>query len=182
LAGEVKRRPASVFLTGFMGSGKTEVGRALAQQLHWEFVDLDHRIEEKGRPIHEIFVAEGEAAFRSLENASLRELLQETSGHRVVALGGGTFCQQANTSLLRSARQPVVFLDAPVEELWRRCQSHRGGAVRPLLQDRNQFNRLYQQRQPYYAAADLTVQTLEKSAAAAAQEIAEWLRNSHFLN
>ena len=57
-----------------------------------------------------------------------------------------------------------------------------GVAVRPLLQDRNQFNRLYQQRQPYYAAADLTVQTLEKSAAAAAQEIAEWLRNSHFLN
>ena len=111
-----------------MGSGKTEVGRALAQQLHWEFVDLDHRIEEKGRPIHEIFVAEGEAAFRSLENASLRELLQETSGHCVVALGGGTFCQRANTTLLRSARQPVVFLDAPVEEQWRRCQSHRGGA------------------------------------------------------
>src|SRR5207237_9149596 len=126
-----------------MGSGKTEVGRALAQQLHWEFVDLDHRIEEKGRPIHEIFVAEGEAAFRSLENASLRELLQVTSGYRVVALGGGTFCQQANAPLLRSARQPVVFLVAPVEELWRSCQSHRCGAVRLMLQSRIQFDGLY---------------------------------------
>ena len=71
-----------------MGSGKTEVGRALAQRLHWEFVDLDHRIEEKGRAIHEIFAVEGEAAFRALETAALGELLQQTWTHSIVALGG----------------------------------------------------------------------------------------------
>ena len=181
MAGEVKRRPLSVFLTGFMGSGKTEVGRALAQRLDWEFVDLDHRIEEKGRAIHEIFADEGEAAFRAIETATLRQVLQETKAHRVVALGGGTFCMPANVDLLRPARQPVIFLDAPVEELWRRCQRH-SESVRPLLQDRKQFDELYRQRRPYYAAADLTVPTAGESAASSARIIESWLRNNHDLN
>src|SRR5438552_2605068 len=158
-----------------MGSGKTEVGRALAQRLHWEFVDLDHRIEENGRAIHEIFAAEGEAAFRAIETATLRELLQESSPHRIVALGGGTFCEAANVELLRSARQMVVFLDAPVEELWRRCNRH-GGSVRPLRQDRTQFNTLCQQRRPHYANADFAVQSAGKSVADVAAEIETLLR------
>src|ERR1700722_16870699 len=123
----------AVFLVGFMGAGKSSVGRSLARRLGWSFEDLDDRIEAHARrSVPEIFRDLGETEFRRLETTSLRELLSELgAGPRVVALGGGAFAQPENAALLEHAGVPVIFLDGSAEELFRRCEQERRG--RPLL-------------------------------------------------
>lgn len=98
--------PRAVFLVGFMGAGKTSVGRALGAMLGWPFEDLDERIQKReGRSIENIFRESGEAAFRQAEHSALRELLSGPAKSQcVVALGGGAFAQEENTALLRVRR------------------------------------------------------------------------------
>src|ERR1700684_4113965 len=132
------RKIRAVVLIGFMGAGKSSVGRALAEQLGWTFEDLDDRIEQQeGRKVAEIFGASGEVGFRRAEHAALKELLRELrSGvERIVALGGGAFVQRKNAALIEAGAVPTVFLDAAVEELWRRCrqQGEQQGIESPLL-------------------------------------------------
>ncbi len=167
----------AVFLVGFMGAGKTSVGRALALQLEWRFVDLDSRIEaQAGRTIAEIFRESGESAFRREETAALRTLLDELRQGvaAVVALGGGAFVQAENAALLREFGARVVFLDAPVEELRRRC-AHLGGA-RPLFADENQFRQLYEARRSGYMKAGFRVETAGKTVSQVVAEINQRLR------
>src|SRR5579864_9418816 len=103
--------PQIVALTGFMGAGKTTVGRALADLLKWRFVDLDSEIESRyGQSIPEIFAARGERRFRELEAEALRSVLEQPTGPAVIALGGGTFVQPENADLLRRVDVRVVFL------------------------------------------------------------------------
>jgi len=170
----------AVFLVGFMGAGKSSVGRALGEHLHWTFEDLDDRIERReGRTVAEIFRNSGESAFRQAEQAALRSVLEELHGGvaRVVALGGGTFAQTANTALLEAAGVPSVFLDAPVDELWRRCrkQANEAGAERPLLKSMEQFRQLYEGRRKSYSKAGLKVNTGSRTVDAIAAEIADAL-------
>ncbi len=168
--------PAVVFLVGFMGAGKTSVGHALALKLGWRFLDLDHRIEtQAGQTIAEIFQASGETEFRRAETAALRELLDELrqDAAAVVALGGGAFIQAENARLLWEFGAPVVFLDAPVEELRRRCRHV--GAARPLFADENQFRQLYEARRSGYMAAGLRVETSGKTVLQVATEITQQL-------
>lgn len=172
--------PIAVFLVGFMGAGKSSVGRALAQQLNWLFEDLDDRIVKlEGRSVPEIFRASGEAAFRQAEHAALRQVLEDLHSGiaRVIALGGGAFAQPGNAALLKDADVPTVFLDASVSELWRRCcaQASETGAERPLLQDQDQFRRLYQVRRKSYAAASFKIDTGFRSLETIAAEIARKL-------
>ena len=150
----------AIFLVGFMGSGKTTVGEELARRLGWEFVDLDARIERhEHSTIGEIFRVRGEAAFRQAETATLREFLASPPAcGSIVALGGGAFVRKENRELLEA--WPTVFLEAPVDELWRR--SHHDAVERPLRKDRNQFESLYRERIPSYQKATLTVDTLGK--------------------
>jgi shikimate kinase len=156
-------RPSTIdriFLVGFMGAGKTTVGRLLAQRLHLPFVDLDDLIREReGRDIAEIFRQSGEEYFRSVESECLRDLVQGAASEtpRVIALGGGAFVRAENAALLRQTGAPVVFLDASVDELRRRCAG--AGAERPLFRDENQFRQLYEARRGGYMAADLRVET-----------------------
>ena len=175
----------AVFLVGFMGAGKTAVGRVLGRRLGWPFEDLDDRIEAReGRSIAEIFRNFGEAEFRRAERAALRELFQEleSSGPRVVALGGGAFAQAENAALLKSAGVATIFLDAPAEELWRRCHqqeaAHEANAARerPLRQDEARFRQLYSERLPHYLAATVRVDTLGKDIEAVGVEIAATLK------
>jgi shikimate kinase len=166
-----KRLPAAkratgnaVFLVGFMGAGKTSVGRALGQQLNWVFEDLDNRIEQReGRTVAEIFRDSGEPAFRRAERAALEQVLEELRGGvaRIVALGGGAFVQKENAALMLSAKVPTVFLDAPVEQLWERCsqQASDTGTERPLLRSIEQFRELYKTRRTSYAKASLQMET-----------------------
>ncbi|HYH00688.1 MAG TPA: shikimate kinase [Terriglobales bacterium] len=166
------RLRTAVFLVGFMGAGKTSVGRALARQLHWRFIDLDERVEARERrTVAEIFRDRGETAFRQAESAALLELLDELrSGTRaVIALGGGAYVQPQNADLIHASNSAVVFLDAPIEELRRRCTAK--GDVRPLFQDEDQFRKLYEARRAHYLHADFLVSTMDKSVYDVAREI-----------
>jgi len=164
-------RPRAVFLVGFMGAGKTSVGRALAARLGWRFLDLDDRIEAReGRTVREIFEQSGEAAFRRSESAELQTLLNEVNGTATVAaLGGGAFVQPDNAASLRQLAAPIIFLDAPVETLSERCWS--AMEVRPLFRDAQSFRRLYEARRPVYMGATIRVDTAGKSIEAVADEI-----------
>ena len=173
----------AAFLVGFMGSGKNAVGRELARRLRWDFVDLDAQIEAREQQtISEIFRLRGEPAFRLAETNALRDLLAssmcadgtEKSLQRdcVVALGGGAFVQEANRELLRN--WPTVFLDAPPDELWQRCEQD--GVERPLRKNRTQFARLYAERLPYYRQASLVVETTGKQLASICEEIEHALK------
>jgi shikimate kinase len=169
----------AVFLVGFMGAGKTSVGRALGRRLNWLFEDLDDRIEQhEGRTIAEIFRESGEPAFRRAEHSALRQALAESRSGlaRIVALGGGAFVQQRNAALLKAAAVPTVFLDAPVEELWRRCRGQASiAAERPLLRSQEQFHRLYETRRKSYLRASHKISTSGRSVDAVAAEIAQRL-------
>lgn len=154
------RRIGLVCLAGFMGSGKTTVGRLLASQTGSRFVDLDERIETAaGMSIREFFERHGEPPFRELEHETLAKVLGESaeSGEAaIVALGGGTFAQAQNRELLRKAGAAVVWLDCPIEELIRRCATMTN---RPLFRDELSLRQLYEQRLPSYQIADARVES-----------------------
>jgi len=162
-----------IFLVGFMGSGKSAVGRRLAARLGCDFLDLDALIESAaGCAIHEVFDRQGEAAFRELEHRELRKLVpvrpggQGNAPRRVVALGGGAFTQEGNLELIESSGAVSVWLDAPPEVLLARCGCQT--VDRPLARDREGFLKLHAQRLPFYARARVRV-----NAAAPAEDVVE---------
>jgi shikimate kinase len=164
-----------VALTGFMGAGKSTVGRELASALGSICLDLDDEVEKsQQRPIRDLFRDFGEPGFREIESAALRELLNKLSGNTVVALGGGTFVQPNNVDLLTRFGARVVFLDAPAEELFARCLAATAPEenLRPLAADPDAFFSLYKQRQAHYRAAHVVVATSGKTPAEIAREIA----------
>ena len=166
------RERRTVFLVGFMGAGKTTVGRALSRRLGVPFEDLDDRIQQReGKTIEQIFRESGEAEFRRAETAALRELVGDLSlSHRVVALGGGAFVQPVNAALIEDAKVHCVFLDAPVEELLRRCGEE--PKERPLRRDAKQFRELYEARRQSYLKAAVRIETHGKDVDTVAAEVA----------
>ena len=169
----------SVFLAGFMGAGKSSVGRALGRRLDWIFEDLDDRIAARERrAVAEIFRDSGELEFRRAEHAALQQVLRELESGcaRIVALGGGAFVGE-NAALLKASGGPTVFLDAPVEELWERCcaQARQSGVERPLLRSMEQFRKLYETRRRNYSQASLKIQTGGRDVDTIVDEIAETL-------
>lgn len=169
----------AVVLVGFMGAGKTSVGRTLARQLGWVFDDLDDLIERsEGRSVEEIFRQSGEAGFRAAERKALQELIAGlSSAPRVIGLGGGAFVQPDNAALLAGPGLKVVFLDAPVEELWRRCELDR--RERPLQRSEEQFRRLYEERKPAYLKAAIRIDTAGKDIETVTAEVACSLDSGH---
>ena len=165
----------AIVLVGFMGAGKTCVGRELGRRLGWPFVDLDDRVQAREkRTIAEIFRASGEAEFRRAEHDALDELLKEIeSGPMVIAVGGGAFTQPENTSLLDACLATTVFLDASADELWRRCGDD--PTERPLRRDEQVFRQLYESRRPRYLRAQFHVDTAGKKVSQIATEIAHSL-------
>lgn len=152
---KLKGSPA-ICLVGFMGCGKSTVGRLLAGRLGWAFVDLDAEIERRsGVSIAEIFDGQGEARFRNLEHEALREQLSlALEGRaRVLALGGGAFADERNRLRLELGGVSI-WLECPVEKLWPRVAAL---PHRPLARDREAFERLYQERLSQYRLADFTV-------------------------
>ena len=160
-----------------MGAGKTTVGRALAKSLRWNFLDLDDVIEQREhKDVAEIFALFGEPAFRSMESEALEALLQDrqAGGDLVLALGGGAFVQKQNRDALISAGAITVLLEAPLEELRRRCQAEQ--KARPLARQDARFNELFAVRRADYALARFTVQTLGKSVEQVTAEIEQLLK------
>ncbi len=158
------------YLTGPMGSGKSTVGRALADRLGAELVDLDDVVVEiAGKAVPAIFEAEGEARFRDLEERALGMVAQRT-GPLVVATGGGVVLRAANRFRM-AASGTVVYLHADVDALLERTA---GDTSRPLLQvddPRAKLEALQAERDPLYRQADLTVETAGRSPEAIADEI-----------
>ena len=162
-----------VVLVGFMGSGKSSVGRELARRFGAPFVDVDERIESAaGCRIRDLFAREGEPAFRAREKAALRDALSVNGC--VIATGGGAFADEENRALLR-AYGPVVYLEAAVETLLGRLAADLG---RPLLrvEDREAVVRaLLSRRVPGYRTADLTVRTDGRTVDEVAGQVADWI-------
>lgn len=147
----------NMILCGFMGCGKTSVGRRAAKLLGREFCDLDLYIEERaGMSVSEIFARQGEAGFRRWEAQAVREVAGRPG--LVIASGGGTVLSQENVDAFHKEGGVVVFLDAPLAALQERLKNDKR---RPLLQvpDRRRvIAELFAKRAPLYrAAADVTV-------------------------
>jgi shikimate kinase len=145
-------------LTGFMGAGKTTVGRLLATRLNWDFLDLDAHVESRtGLSVPSIFAAHGESYFRKLESQALASALGQS--HIVLALGGGTPEILTNRLLLeQTPGTTTIFLDAPFPTLFDRCMmqalnpdtSADPGQTRPLLADPATAEARFLARQPIY--------------------------------
>jgi shikimate kinase len=126
----MSERRRNIYLVGFSGSGKSTVGRRLARQLRYAFVDTDEIIErQSGRSIAAIFDEEGEPAFRAWERKVVVSLAPVTTGRTVIALGGGALLDARNRRAVLSSGL-VVYLSCSVRELARRLQAQ---PMRPLL-------------------------------------------------
>lgn len=142
-----------------MGSGKSTVGALLARELGWPFIDLDKTIEAaERRTIRDIFETEGEAPFRAIEHAVLTEASKAEPA--VISLGGGTFVQKPNLDFIRETDGLTIWLDCSIGVLRQRCA---GMTNRPLFRDPESFERLLNQRLPYYQLADYKVSTEDRS-------------------
>ena len=161
----------NIALVGFMGTGKTEVGRLLAEKLGKGFVEVDGLIEQRaGKTIPEIFQQDGEIAFRELEIEATREAAEKKNA--VIACGGGVVLNQINVDRLRE-HSVIVYLTASPEAILQRTSSDID--ERPLLvaEDRAaRVEKLLNFRRPFYErAADITVSTSELDVAGVAGQI-----------
>ena len=140
-------------LAGYMGAGKSVVGRRVASRLGWDFVDADRAIEDHaGLTIPDIFSKRGELWFRRTEEDVIRGVLQGAD-HGVLSLGGGALGSDRTSDLLRRTAW-VVWLRVSPETAWARV----AGSDRPLAQDQERFARRAAEREPIYRrAADLEV-------------------------
>jgi shikimate kinase len=149
-------RTPGIYLVGFMGSGKSTIGRILADRLGWDFVDLDAEIEaEQKTTIAAIFEDRGEEHFRQLETEAIRKRVHRVRAGQpmVIALGGGAFLRDENYDLLED-HGVTVWLDCPLELARQRTE---GAAHRPLARDPKKFADLYEARLPGYGRADYRV-------------------------
>ncbi|HEU5022574.1 MAG TPA: shikimate kinase [Bryobacteraceae bacterium] len=153
---KLKRTPG-IFITGFMGSGKTTVGRIVAERLGWEFVDLDRDIEERERDtIANIFAKRGESEFRRIETEAIQRWLRkiECGSPTVIALGGGAFVQPRNYEMLGN-NGISVWLDCSLDVVEARLAD--AADTRPLARDKEAFRKLYNERKVLYGRADFRV-------------------------
>jgi len=163
-----------VYLTGFMGAGKSSVGRLLSERLNLPFVDLDAQIESQaGCSIREIFSSRGETAFRQLESEALRASTR--LGDAVVATGGGVVTRSQNIDTMREAGE-VVWLNPGYETLMARLSSS-DLSERPRFETATQARQLFEQRLDAYRQCDLRVDIDEdESAVEVAERIVRRLR------
>jgi len=156
-----------------MGAGKSTVGRWLAEKLGWKFIDLDEEIERRERrPVTAIFRDSGEPYFRNLERLCLREL--SSSQKTVIALGGGTFVDSENRDLAERTGL-TVWLKVSFPILAGRVKID---GTRPNFAHQDQAERLYQNREPFYALAKVHISTDGGTPESAADEIIGVIRNS----
>jgi len=151
----LKRTPG-LYLVGFMGSGKTTIGRHLAHRLGWSFFDLDHEIEVAEKTtIAELFDTRGEPEFRRIEAAMLRQHVHwiEHGRPAVLALGGGAFVDASNRDLIME-NGIAIWLDCSFERVKQRVGDT---SARPLARDPQRLAALYETRRGVYALADVRI-------------------------
>jgi len=166
----VKAGDNAIALIGFMGGGKSAVGRELSRRTGWPRHDTDEMIREQfGISIPDIFERHGESAFRDAETTLLKTLQRGLAG--IVVTGGGIILREVNVRLLRGMGR-IIWLDADEDVLWQRASRH---STRPLLQTpdpRARFAELLRTRLPrYQTAADYRINTSSSSIAEVTDEI-----------
>ncbi|MBT8221302.1 MAG: shikimate kinase [Bacteroidia bacterium] len=163
-----------IFLTGFMGSGKSTIGLQLAEALEIGFWDLDQLIQDQeGRSISEIFDQDGQRYFRKIERDTLRELPVKLEGDAVIATGGGTPCYYDNAQVL-NMMGTCIYLDLEPEHLYQRLSEENEG--RPLIANKSKeeiskiIEEMLHERIPFYLAATYKVDA-NRSVEAIVQQI-----------
>jgi shikimate kinase len=161
----------NIILCGFMGAGKTVVGRELAKITGRKFVDTDELIEkEQGVAIAAIFAAHGEDYFRDLEHEMCKKVSEMKNA--VVSTGGGAMTFERNVESIKKNGK-VVFLDASFDVI---CERVGNGATRPLFKDKENARRLYDERREKYLKASDIVVNGDNSARMTALEIAQMVK------
>ncbi|HTY36133.1 MAG TPA: shikimate kinase [Bacteroidota bacterium] len=177
-----QQRKSLIYIAGFMGSGKSTIGPILANTLGFDFIDIDKFVESKAQKrIVDIFASEGEQAFRTLEQSSLKEVSMRT--HCVVSLGGGTIANEENFQLIHDSGV-IIYLQLSPEEILQRVH-HRtdrpmltgaDGLRLPVQEVQQRVQDLLQRREQFYSRADVVIQTDRKRVGATVDEIVRKLR------
>jgi len=172
-----------IYLTGFMGSGKSTIAPILANTLGYAHIDIDREIEQvTGKRVKEIFSELGEAYFRDVERAVLRDISARSGC--VISLGGGTIINDTNLDIVKSTGI-LVYLKVQPEQIFKRLQYK---TDRPMLRSPHEdtigneelerrIQALLHQREPFYAKADLTIRTDERRIGATIDEIVHALKH-----
>ena len=163
----------NIYLVGFMGTGKTSVGRQLAKEKGWNFVDLDELIELKEqRRIVDIFAKEGEPYFRKIE----KKILKQVSAQKkfVVACGGGVVLDKANIKVMKKSGV-MVCLCATCEAILKRVSASTHRPILNVAKPKERIELLLKMRAPYYMQADITVDTSHSSIKQVAAKISKIL-------
>ena len=166
---KLKRTPG-IYIIGFMGSGKTTIGRMLADEIGWRFADLDEDIEQaQRRSISDIFAAEGEEEFRRIELEAIQKRVRSIcrGTPTVLALGGGAFTRPETIKLLEE-NGITVWIDTALDVVRKRVQ---GSDHRPLARDMDRFERLYTERRQFYAQAEFKVTVTSNDSRAAFHDL-----------
>jgi shikimate kinase len=165
----------NILLTGFMGAGKTTIGRKLAKLLEYSFIDTDTEIEEdQGCSVNEIFKYGGEECFRDMETRLLEKLMNMQNS--VIATGGGIVLREQNQVILQKIGKRV-YLKVPQAELLQRLKNDR---KRPLLKEKNPesvLNKMFEERSLLYEKAECIMDTGHQSPQNIASEIIRKLCN-----
>ena len=169
----MRQLSANIVLVGFMGTGKSTVGRVIAQKLGFHFIDTDDMIEQTSKAkISDIFAEHGEDYFRDLESQAVKSVA--LMKNQVVATGGGVVLRSSNIDLLRTGG-PIFCLNATPKAIWDRVRSSRS---RPLLRGPEPLKKietLLDKRAPYYALADHQIETTGVSVDRVADEIISYI-------
>ena len=169
----MRQLSANIVLVGFMGTGKSAVGRVIAQKLEFHFIDTDDVIEQTSKAkISDIFAEHGEDYFRDLESQAVKSVA--LMKNQVVATGGGVVLRSSNIDLLRTGG-PIFCLNATPKAIWDRVRSSRS---RPLLRGPEPLKKietLLDKRAPYYALADHQIETTGVSVDQVADEIISYI-------
>ncbi len=151
----------NIYLVGFMGTGKTSVGKELAKKKKWRFVDLDELIElREKRVISDIFAKEGELYFRKVEKKILKQVA--TQKKFVVACGGGIVLDQENIKIMKKTGR-LICLCASCKEILKRVASSTSRPILNVAKPKGRIELLLKMRAPYYMQADKMIDTSKLS-------------------
>ncbi|UCD15780.1 MAG: shikimate kinase [Candidatus Omnitrophota bacterium] len=166
----------NIYLVGFMGTGKTAVGKLLSKKLSKEFIEMDDLIEKKeGRKIVDIFAAWGESHFRKLEKQTLEEISHKTD--LIVSCGGGLICSDDNSKILLESGT-VFCLTATAQTIYNRTKRHKHRPLLNVSDPLQEIKSLLNKRKPYYDKAHYSIDTEKTSPQEAADKIIETLNKN----